>query len=63
VNLDAQKIAYEAIYEKFWSEEWFAGGFLWKWYDYHESAGGMNNKNYTPQNKPAEDAIRSAYEK
>ncbi len=63
VNLEAQKIAYEAIYEKFWTEEWFAGGFIWKWYDYHESAGGENNKNYTPQNKPAEDAIRSAYEK
>ena len=63
VNLEAQKIAYEAIYERFWNEEWFAGGFIWKWYDYHESAGGDNNKNYTPQNKPAEDAIRSAYKK
>ncbi len=63
VNLKAQKIAYEAIYERFWNEEWFAGGFLWKWYDYHESAGGANNKNYTPQNKPAEDAIRNAYQK
>ncbi|RLD60525.1 MAG: glycoside hydrolase [Bacteroidetes bacterium] len=63
VNLEAQKTAYEAIYQKFWNEEWFAGGFIWKWYDYHESAGGTDNKNYTPQNKPAEDAIRAAYEK
>ncbi len=63
INLEAQKTAYEAIYQKFWDEEWFVGGFLWKWYDYHESAGGTENKNYTPQNKPAEDAIRAAYEK
>lgn len=61
VNLEAQKTAYEAIYNKFWGEEWFAGGFLWKWYDFHESAGGAGNKNYTPQNKPAEEIIRNTY--
>lgn len=58
LNLKAQVNAYRAIFETFWDEPWFGGGFLWKWYDRHPERGGSENKRYTPQNKPAEETIR-----
>jgi hypothetical protein len=60
VNNENQKIALQGLYNVFWKENWFAGGFLWKWYD-HENAGGENDDDYTPQHKPAEELIRSVY--
>lgn len=62
VNLDAQKNAYEAFFKAVWDKDWFAGGFLWKWFDYHESAGGEDNNRFTPQNKPAEEVIQQWYQ-
>jgi len=62
-NLEVQANAYEALFRVFWDEPWFAGGFLWKWYCDHEGAGGTNNTDYTPQNKPAEKIIREWYGK
>lgn len=61
VNLAAQQNAYEALFRSFWNEPWFAGGFLWKWYPNHLSAGGEDNNDYTPQNKPAQQVIRRWY--
>ncbi|NAS31388.1 glycoside hydrolase [Flavobacteriaceae bacterium R38] len=61
VNLKAQENALLAIYEAFWKEDWFAGGFLWKWYDFHNRAGGKENSRFTPQNKPAEKLIKEFY--
>lgn len=61
VNLTAQSNAYEAFFRTFYKEDWFAGGFLWKWYNNHKNAGGLNDKNYTPQNKPTESVIRFHY--
>ena len=61
VNLDAQKNATQAIYNVFWKEDWFAGGFLWKWFHKHEQVGGENNNRFTPQNKPTEALIKKLY--
>jgi hypothetical protein len=61
VNLEAQTNATKAIFEEFWKEEWFAGGFVWKWFIDHEKAGGINDNRFTPQNKPAEEVIKSFY--
>jgi hypothetical protein len=60
-NFEAQQIAYKALFDSFWAEPWFAGGFLWKWYPNHEKAGGMENSDWTPQNKTAEQVIREVY--
>ena len=57
VNLQAQVNAYRAFFQSFWHLDWFAGVFLWQWYTSFESAGGAQNSDYTPQNKPAEDEI------
>ena len=61
-NMTAQKNAYEALYQTFWQQPWFAGGFLWKWYPDYTTAGGPQNDDYTPQRKPAEAIIRQWYQ-
>ena len=61
VNLQAQANAKIAIFEEFWAEEWFAGGYLWKWFIHHSRAGGSEDNRFTPQNKPAQKIIESFY--
>ncbi|MBT8301601.1 MAG: glycoside hydrolase [Maribacter sp.] len=61
VNLEGQVNAKKAIFEEFWSEDWFAGGYVWKWFIHHEKAGGGNDNRFTPQNKPAQLVIRDFY--
>ncbi len=63
VNLEAQTNATQALFESLWYEDWFAGGFVWKWFIDHENVGGENNARFTPQNKPAEKVIRDFYKK
>ncbi|WP_440879419.1 glycoside hydrolase family 113 [Tenacibaculum sp. C7A-26P2] len=63
VDLESQKKALEVLYEEFWDESWFAGGFLWKWFHNHGQVGGNNNNRFTPQNKPALEVIKKAYGK
>jgi hypothetical protein len=62
VNAMGQSNAYEAIFKSYWKEEWFAGGFLWKWHSGHDVVGGSVCKRFTPQNKPAEAVIRKYYQ-
>ncbi len=61
VNLEAQKHATQALYDVFWHEPWFSGGFVWKWFHSHDTVGGNENSQYTPQNKPVESVIKSHY--
>jgi len=63
VNQQAQANAIEAVFEVFWKEDWWAGGFLWKWYPNHNGEGqGRRAKfraaDYTPQGKMAEDVLK-----
>ncbi len=61
VNLQAQSNAKTALFEEFWQEPWFAGGFLWKWFINHPVSGGPLDNRFTPQNKPAQQVIRTYY--
>jgi len=61
VNLEAQNNLTTALFEEFWKEDWFAGGFLWKWFVNYNEVGGVENNMFTPQNKPVEDIIRGYY--
>jgi len=63
VNLQAQANAKRAIFEEFWKEDWFAGGFVWKWFIEHSRAGGHADNRFTPQNKPAQEVIRDYYQR
>ncbi|APG61441.1 glycoside hydrolase family 113 [Christiangramia salexigens] len=60
INHKLQADALSALYDEFWSEPWFEGGFIWKWHQ-HENSGGMENNRFTPQNKPAEEVVKSYY--
>lgn len=60
INLGLQARALEVTLKEFWGENWFAGGFLWKWHQNPES-GGLDNDRFTPQNKPAENIIKEYY--
>ena len=62
-NFEAQSNATKALFEVFWEEEWFAGGFIWKWFHNHDEVGGMDSNQFTPQNKPVEEIIRAYYRK
>lgn len=61
VNLEAQTNLFNALFEELWNEEWFAGGYLWKWFIDHEKVGGFENHMFTPQNKPVERIVRANY--
>lgn len=62
-NDQGQVNGYSAIFETFWEENWFAGGYLWKWHPNHQEIGSKNNNLFTPQNKPAEETIRAQFGK
>lgn len=61
VNLAAQANAKKAIFNEFWSEDWFAGGYVWKWFIKHDKSGGELDNRFTPQNKPAQQIIENHY--
>ncbi len=61
VNLEAQVNATKAILEEFWEEDWFAGGYVWKWFIRHKEVGGGKDNRFTPQNKPAQIVLRDFY--
>ena len=62
VNVIAQANALEALLSVLWKEEWFAGGYVWKWFLNHEHVGGNKDNRFTPQNKPAQKVLKSFYE-
>lgn len=61
LNFEAQQHALEAIHTAFWNEDWFAGGFLWKWFHKHKQSGGKLDSRFTVQNKPAEVLLKKLY--
>ncbi len=54
MNEELQVKAYQALFESVWNKEWFAGGFAWKWFPFHEEHLGEDRTEYSPQNKKAE---------
>jgi hypothetical protein len=61
VNLDAQANLTQVLFKEIWNEEWFAGGFIWKWHMDHKKSGGLDDTQFTPQNKPVESVVREVY--
>lgn len=61
VNLVAQANAYRAVFDIFWRQPWFAGGFSWRWYFENDEVERYDNPYYTPQNKPAGNLVAKYY--
>lgn len=60
INNKNQQLALQVLYDELWSKEWFAGGFLWKWYQ-HRFRKGEVGIDYTVQDKPAEEVVKKKY--
>ena len=60
-NVAAQQNALISIFDTFWQETWFTGGFLWKWFDSNPNAGGQNHTGFTVQNKKTETTVKKMY--
>ena len=63
INERAQANAYNSLLRTFWNEEWWGGGFLWKWFPAGMGHEGYPERDYTPQGKLSEEAIREWYGK
>jgi hypothetical protein len=58
---ETQAHCYESFFSVLWSKDWFAGAHIWKWYADHSGAGGPDNIDFTPQNKPAQNILAQWY--
>lgn len=62
VNLSEQANEYEALFSSWSSVSYMKGISIWEWKPYAH-AGGQNDSDYTPQNKPAEKIMSSWFGK
>ena len=62
INEQAQANAFEAFYQVFWNEEFWAGGFIWKWFPEGKGGEGYIERDYTPQNKSSLEIVRKWFE-
>lgn len=60
LNLEAQRVAYEAFFETIWPRPWVIGAYPWKWFSYPNHSSATNN-DYEIENKPAAGVIRRYY--
>lgn len=67
VNEQAQVNCLEALYQSFDEKEWWAGGFLWKWYPNMDKGNGhsaqYNAGDYTPQGKPSSQTLKRWFQR
>lgn len=63
INQKAQANAIDAILSSFWQEDFWAGGFLWKWFPNMMGHEGYPEKDYTPQGKLSETTLSKWYKK
>lgn len=63
INEQAQVNCFEALFETFGSESWWAGGFLWKWFPNGQGHEGYPERDYTPQNKKGEQVLKQYFGK
>ena len=61
INEQAQANALQALYEVFGEEDFWAGGFLWKWYPRGGGHVEYPGRDYTPQGKIAHDVVKNFY--
>lgn len=59
----AQCYALDALYKSFYREDFWLGGFLWKWYPRINGRSTFYTRDYTPQDKAASKTISYWYDK
>jgi len=63
INEQAQANAIESILSSFWQQDFWGGGFLWKWFPNGMGHEGYVDKDYTPQHKLSEKTLAKWYKK
>ncbi len=63
INEQAQANAIDALWKAAGQEDWWAGGFLWKWFPNMEGHEGYPEKDYTPQGKKAAEVLKENHNK
>ena len=61
INQQAQANAVRALHEVFSPEDYWAGGFIWKWFPEMQGHEGYPARDYTPQGKLAEQVLRECF--
>jgi hypothetical protein len=61
LNLQLQADCYRAALDVLLAQKWCKGLYWWYW-EASIYAGGMNNRDFTPQNKPAEQILAQCYQ-
>jgi hypothetical protein len=61
INEQAQANCFDALFSTFFTESWWAGGFLWKWFPNGQGHEGYPERDYTPQGKLSETIIKKWY--
>ncbi len=61
VSVQTQATAFEGFFEVFWQEPWFAGAYIWRWASRHESTGGLRDRDFWIQNKPAQNVVARGF--
>ena len=60
----AQSNALHCLFDTFWEKDWWAGGFIWKWYpEISERRKKRLEKDYSPQGKVGEETLAEWYKK
>jgi len=62
LDFEAQRRCYEAIFQAVWGKPWLAGIYWWKWPTMLDN-GGSTDDNFTPNGKPAAEAVAQWYRK
>ncbi|WP_156039890.1 hypothetical protein [Aureispira sp. CCB-QB1] len=62
INEQAQANAAQALLEIFGKEDWWAGGFQWKWYADLAASSQDRSDDYTPQGKMTEEVLKGLYQ-
>jgi len=63
INEQAQANAIDALFETFWKEPYWYGGFIWKWFPNMHGGEGYNARDYTPQGKVGHEVLKEWYGK
>ena len=59
-NEDNQVLAYKCLYKNIWNQQWFAGGFIWKWFPF-DLSHHRDFSDFTPQRKAVLKTIEAQY--
>ncbi|GAA0757000.1 hypothetical protein GCM10009433_12840 [Psychroflexus lacisalsi] len=62
-NETAQLNLLKGLHQSIWDEDWFAGGFLWKWFPNYNSDSNRHHNRFTTQGKISESYLKSFFKK